>query len=209
MIVVLDKGLQLRFAEISRGGGAMQMQDARTGAIHAGPAALPRAHAQVEVFDVGWIVDLIEPAELGQLGGIENGASAAAVENVALVLAFQRVVAADREIGEAARGRDDRLAGLFAAAAFGEETLRGGGEQAGNPFESLAQSRQESRLGEHVVIQHTDMRKTRAPNAAIDGVCERQRLRAWSTMTDGKSAWSASTVPSSDPLSTTIISSAS
>ncbi len=52
---------QFLLREIARGGGAMKMQHAGMAAIYARPSALPGAK-QVEILDVGRIVDLIEIA---------------------------------------------------------------------------------------------------------------------------------------------------
>ena len=76
----------------------MAVFDDGAGDVHVGPAALPGAIAEVEIFHVGGFVDLIDIAEGAQFGGVVEGAAAAAVEDVAAVFAGQGLIAAHREI---------------------------------------------------------------------------------------------------------------
>ena len=76
----------------------MAVFDDGTGDVHVGPAALPGAIAEVEIFHVGGVVDLIDIAEGAQFGGVVEGAAAAAVEHVAAIFAGQRLIAADGKI---------------------------------------------------------------------------------------------------------------
>ena len=78
-IVDLQDVGELCFGEVACGGGAMAVFHGSAGHVHAGPAALPGSIAEVEIFHVGGVVDLIDIAERVQFGGVVERATAAAV----------------------------------------------------------------------------------------------------------------------------------
>src|SRR5437588_9564905 len=91
----------------------MPMLDDCARDIHAGPSALPRAPAKVEVLDVSGLILLVDVAEHGELPGIVQRAAAAAVQNVTEILAGQRFITAHRKLG--GPRRENGFAGLLAA----------------------------------------------------------------------------------------------
>ena len=152
----------------------MAMFDDGAGHVHAGPAALPGAIAEVEIFHVGGFVDLIDIAQRAQFGGVVERAAAAAVEHVAAVFAGQGLIAAHGEIF--GRGlREDGLAGLLAADAGREADLRGGAEEVGDLVEGALQGGEEAGLEQHVVVEQADVRAAGAGDAAVDGAGEGER----------------------------------
>ena len=173
-IVDLQDVGELFFGVEARGGGAMAVLDHGAGHVDAGPSALPGAIAEIEIFHVGGLVDLIDIAERAQFGGVVERAAAAAVEHVAAVFAGQGLVAAHGEIF--GRGlREHGLAGLFAADAGGEADLRGGAEEVGDLLKGALQRGEEVRLEQHVVIEQADVRAAGAGDAAVDGAREGER----------------------------------
>ena len=173
-IVDFQDVVELFFGEEARGGGAMAVFDDCAGHVDVGPSALPGAIAEVEIFHVGGVVDLIDIAERAQFGGVVERAAAAAVEHVAAVFAGQGLVAAHGEVF--GRGlREHGLAGLFAAHAGGEADLRGGAEEVGDLLKGALQRGEEAGLEQHVVIEQADVRVAGASDAAVDGAGEGER----------------------------------
>ncbi len=123
----------------------------RAARINAGPAALPRAIAEIEIFHVGGLVHFVDAAQRAQFRGVVKRAAAAAVEHVGAIFAGQGFVAAHRKILGPAQ-RHHGLAGLFAAHTGREENLRGGAEELRHGVECPAQRPEESGLDQHVVI---------------------------------------------------------
>ena len=116
---------ELFLGEEASGGGAMAVFHYGAGHVHAGPALLPGAIAQVEIFHVGGSIDLIDIAKGTQFGGVVEGAAAAAIEHVTAVFAGQRHVAAHGKVFRLGLG-EHRLAGFLTADAGGKADLRGG-----------------------------------------------------------------------------------
>src|ERR1019366_4393050 len=173
-VVDLQNVGELLLRVVARGGGAMAVFHHRARHVHGGPSALPRAIAQVEIFDVGGVVDLIDIAERAQFGGVVERAAPAAVEHVAAVFARQGLVAAHREVfGRTLR--EHRLAGLLAAHAGGKADLRGGAEKAGDLVERSLQRGKKTGLEQHVVVEQADVRAAGAFHAAVDGAGEGER----------------------------------
>src|ERR1051325_7221448 len=153
-VVVFESALKLRRGEIARRSYAMKMKHTGPGAIDTRPAALPCAHTNVQVLDIGRLISFIETAKRRQLLRIVEGAAAAAVEDVALVLSFKRLIAADRKIRERPLGRHHGLARFLAAAAV-----------------------QKDGFGDHVVVEDAYVREARAPDTPVHGHGKGQRLR--------------------------------
>src|SRR5262249_1049313 len=88
-IIALQDLFKLRLSEIARFRRGMAMLPHRASRVNAGPSALPCAIAEVEVFDIGGIVDLIKVSELCEARGIEERTAAARVEHPGTVFARQ------------------------------------------------------------------------------------------------------------------------
>ena len=156
----------------------MLVEHARIRAVDARPAAQPGPKAEIEIFDIRWLVHFVESAQRFELRGIVQAASTAPIENVAVIFTLQRNVASYWELGHSRCRIHHRLAGFLPAAAFGEEDLRRGAEKVRDRLERPPQCLKEARLHLHVIIEHAHMRKPRATDAAIHRCCERERLRA-------------------------------
>ena len=163
---------QLLFAKITRGGGAMAVFHDCRGHVHAGPAALPGAIAQVQVLYVGRLIGFVNASQGVQFRGIVERTAAAAVEHPGLVLAGEGLVAAHGEILGAAGGHHG-FAGFFAAHAGGKADLRRGAKQARSVSKRRQERIEESWIEQHIVVQQADMGEAGAGDAAIDGAGER------------------------------------
>src|SRR5262249_12229334 len=133
-VVALQDEIELLLGEVARRGGAMPVLDHGACDVNARPGALPRAIAEIEILDISRRVDLSDAAERGELRGVVERASAAAVQHVAPVFAGQRLIAPKRQ-PVAAIAQEHRLAGLLAAHARWKANLRAGAEEIGHFIE--------------------------------------------------------------------------
>src|SRR5712692_7580076 len=65
-VVMFEDTAKFVRREITRGGGAMEMEHTRVRAVNARPAVLPRAHTQVQILDVSGLVHFVKTLERTQ-----------------------------------------------------------------------------------------------------------------------------------------------
>ena len=140
------------------------------------PAALPRHVAEVGVFQIEGLQQMVEAAEFEKLRAVEGAAAAAAVEAGEEVV--DRVVDAVADAQAAVLPPALREAGLLAELGrVAEEDLAGDGEDLGIA-EAFQQRRQEIRRHAHVAVQQHHDVVLGGAEAGIGAAAEAQVLRA-------------------------------
>ena len=174
-VVFLQDRLDLFLRELLADRAAMLVEHHAARLVQHLPPALPRHVAQVGVFQVEGLQQLVESAELEKLATVEGATSAAAVEAGKEVV--DCVVDAMAHAQAAVLPPALRQAGLFADfGRIGEEDLAGYREDFGIA-EAFQQRRQEVRSHSHVAVQqHHDVVLRRA-EAGIRSAAEAQVLR--------------------------------
>ena len=151
--------IELSRREVARRGRAMQVQHLGVGAIDAGPAALPGAHAEIQILHIGRLVDFdrIRPARRVSRHRKACSRRCRRARSSDLRLPAARRSGPENRSARAAGHHG--FAGFFAALALGKENLRGRGEQIRAPDRKrCAKGRKKSGLDQHVVVQHANMR---------------------------------------------------